>query len=29
MSLTQQLRGLEDEVAATESRWLQLSENLE
>jgi len=28
-SLTQELRGLEDEVAATESRWLQLLETLE
>jgi len=28
-SLTQELRGLEDEVAATESRWLELSEILE
>ncbi len=27
--LTQELRGLEDEVAATESRWLELSETLE
>jgi ATP-binding cassette subfamily F protein uup len=27
--LTQELRGLEDEVAATESRWLELSEALE
>jgi flagellar motility protein MotE (MotC chaperone) len=27
--LTQELRGLEDEVAATESRWLDLSELLE
>jgi ABC transport system ATP-binding/permease protein len=27
--LTQELRGLEDEVAATESRWLELSELLE
>lgn len=27
--LTQELRALEDEVAATESRWLQLSETLE
>jgi ABC transport system ATP-binding/permease protein len=27
--LTQELRGLEDEVAATESRWLELSEAIE
>ncbi|OBI97944.1 ABC-F family ATP-binding cassette domain-containing protein [Mycobacterium sp. 1465703.0] len=27
--LTQELRALEDEVAATESRWLELSESLE
>ncbi|WP_269203701.1 ABC transporter C-terminal domain-containing protein, partial [Mycobacterium colombiense] len=27
--LTQELRALEDEVAATESRWLELSELLE
>ncbi len=27
--LTQELRGLEDEVAATETRWLELSETLE
>ncbi|WP_407686494.1 ABC-F family ATP-binding cassette domain-containing protein [Mycobacterium sp. HUMS_1102779] len=27
--LTRELRGLEDEVAATESRWLELSETLE
>jgi ABC-type multidrug transport system ATPase subunit len=27
--LTQELRGLEDEVAATEARWLELSEILE
>ena len=27
--LTQELRALEDEVAATEGRWLELSEVLE